>query len=59
MRTLVDNDGGYVRPLFDRAMDAVLAETPEAERRWLAGEDPFAAAKGHPTMGNAPAAPAK
>jgi pyruvate-ferredoxin/flavodoxin oxidoreductase len=38
LRTLVDNEGGYVRPLFDRAMDAVLAETPEAERSGLAAE---------------------
>jgi pyruvate-ferredoxin/flavodoxin oxidoreductase len=38
LRALVDNEGGYVRPLIDRAMDAVLAETPEAERSGLAGE---------------------
>jgi pyruvate-ferredoxin/flavodoxin oxidoreductase len=38
LRTLVDNEGGFVRPLFDRAMDAVLAETPEAERAGLAAE---------------------
>ncbi|MBI5109809.1 MAG: 2-oxoacid:acceptor oxidoreductase family protein, partial [Rhodocyclales bacterium] len=38
LRALVDKEGGYVRPLFDRAMDAVLAETAEAERAGLAAE---------------------
>jgi pyruvate-ferredoxin/flavodoxin oxidoreductase len=38
LRGLIDGDGGFVRPLIDRAMDAVLAETPEAERAGLAAE---------------------
>lgn len=38
LRALVDNEGGFVRPLIDRAMDAVLADTPEAERAGLAAE---------------------
>ena len=38
LRALVDAEGGFVRPLIDRAMDAVLAETPEAERSGLAAE---------------------
>jgi pyruvate-ferredoxin/flavodoxin oxidoreductase len=38
LRALVDKDGGFVRPLIDRAMDEVLGETPEGERASLAAE---------------------
>ncbi|MDK9713223.1 MAG: 2-oxoacid:acceptor oxidoreductase family protein [Sulfuritalea sp.] len=38
LRALIDNDGGFVRPLIDIAMDQVLAETPEGERASLAAE---------------------
>ncbi|MDK9724007.1 MAG: 2-oxoacid:acceptor oxidoreductase family protein [Sterolibacteriaceae bacterium MAG5] len=38
LRALVDLEGGAVRPLIDRAMDEVLAETADAERSALAAE---------------------
>ena len=38
LRPLVDKHGGAVRPLFDIAIDEVIAEAPEAERGGLAAE---------------------
>ncbi|CAG0971611.1 partial pyruvate-ferredoxin/flavodoxin oxidoreductase, partial [Rhodocyclaceae bacterium] len=38
LRALIDHEGGAVRPLIDRAMDEVLAETADTERSALAAE---------------------
>ncbi|MFH1872491.1 MAG: 2-oxoacid:acceptor oxidoreductase family protein [Pseudomonadota bacterium] len=38
LRALVDHQGGAVRPLFDIAIDEVIAEAPDADRAGLAAE---------------------
>jgi len=38
LRALIDRQGGAVRPLFDIAIDEVIAEAPDAERGGLAAE---------------------
>ncbi|MCF8197472.1 MAG: 2-oxoacid:acceptor oxidoreductase family protein [Sulfuritalea sp.] len=38
LRTLIDRDGGAVRPLIDIAIDEVIAEAPDADRGGLAAE---------------------
>ena len=38
LRPLVDRQGGAVRPLFDIAIDEVIAEAPDADRAGLAAE---------------------
>lgn len=38
LRALIDEVGGPVRPLIDRAMSEVVAESPEADRAGLAAE---------------------
>ena len=38
LRALVDRQGGAVRPLFDIAIDEVIAEAPDADRAGLAAE---------------------
>ncbi len=38
LRTLVDRNGGAVRPLIDIAIDEVIAEAPDADRGGLAAE---------------------
>jgi pyruvate-ferredoxin/flavodoxin oxidoreductase len=38
LRALVDHHGGAVRPLFDIAIDEVIAEAPDADRAGLAAE---------------------